>query len=346
MKKILYIAFIGLLGLLSACEKDGDQVFMLETPVAPSIVTMPNLTLERNNGTNVLEFVCTPVKPGFAASANYFLEAAVSETNFAKTIAIQSNTTGTSFKIAVSELNQILLKELPADQASNVDFRVRSVLVVDAGTTAPGTGAKPFEYTSDVQTASVTVYGLPRLDLIDSGMTQKIESALGNGEYTGFVKFDVTKPFTLLDPDTQTSYGGAGGTLAANGSGIVPEADGWHILTANISALTYKTEAYMIGLVGSATPNGWDAPDSKMDYHAASGTWRITIDLVVGHMKFRRNDSWAWNMGFVEGETPGMSGNLQQGGVGNDIPINEAGNYTVIFTILSDTSGTYEIIKN
>ena len=83
-----------------------------------------------------------------------------------------------------------------------------------------------------------------------------------------------------------------------------------------------------------------------MDYNADKGYWYITIDLVVGHIKFRRNDSWSWNMGFVEGETPGMSGNLQQGGVGNDIPITEAGNYTVIFTILSDDAGTYEIIKN
>ena len=51
-------------------------------------------------------------------------------------------------------------------------------------------------------------------------------------------------------------------------------------------------------------------------------------------------------MGFTEGTEGALTGTTQQGGVGNDIPITEAGNYTVIFTILSDDAGTYEFIKN
>jgi len=336
MKKLIYITFIGLLGLFASCEKDGDQIFILENPIDPTIVTMPNLTLERNNGTEILEFVTTPVDPGFVASAKYFLEACETGNGFSDVIPIESNISGESFEISVSDLNGILLKKFPADETSQVDFRVRSELVVDAGTGAPGASDDSFTYTSLVETADVTLYGLPRLDLIDSGMDQKIESALGNGEYAGYVKLDVTMPFTLLDPDANTSYGGSGGTLVIDGSGITADESGWYDMTASTNDLTYALDPYMIGLVGSATPNGWDAPDSKMDYNAQAGNWYITLDLVVGHIKFRKNDSWSWNMGFVEGEEPSMSGDLQQGGVGNDIPINEAGNYTVIFTILSD----------
>jgi hypothetical protein len=41
-----------------------------------------------------------------------------------------------------------------------------------------------------------------------------------------------------------------------------------------------------------------------------------------------------------------VEGELQQGGVGNDIPITSAGNYSITFTILSDEKGTYTIVKN
>ena len=346
MKKLIYITFIGLLGLLYSCEKDGDQIFLLENPEAPQLVSMPDLTLERNNGTEVLEFPITPVNPGFVASAQYFLEACESGDNFSKVISILNQNIPETFEITVADLNSLLLKNFPADEVSSIDFRVRARLVVDAGTGAPGAGDDSFEYISEIETAAVTLYGLPRLDLLNSGMDQKIESSLGNGVYEGMVKLDVTMPFNLFDPDASVSYGGSGGALTVDGNGIVVDETGWYILNANTNAMTYETTPHFIGLVGSATPNGWDAPDTKMDYNAEGDFWYVTADLVVGHIKFRRNDGWAWNMGFVEGETPGMSGNLQQGGVGNDIPINEAGNYTVKFVILSDEAGTYEIIKN
>ena len=48
-------------------------------------------------------------------------------------------------------------------------------------------------------------------------------------------------------------------------------------------------------------------------------------------------------MGLADG---GAEGELQQGGVGNDIPIAEAGNYTIVFTILSNDAGTFTIVKN
>ena len=53
----------------------------------------------------------------------------------------------------------------------------------------------------------MTLYGLPRLDLVGSGITQKVESALGDGKYLGYVNLDATMPFTLYDPDGDISYG-------------------------------------------------------------------------------------------------------------------------------------------
>jgi hypothetical protein len=344
MKNTILILLIGLTGLFISCEKDGEQVFMLDNPIAPEIVTMPDLTLKRTSGTQILEFVGTPVDPGFQASANYTLEASAAGTNFANPITIISAIQDTSLKISTSDLNGILLKSFPADEVSSIDFRLRSILVVDAGTTAPGTGNNPFQYTSAIKNAKVTLYGLPKLDLINSGIDQKIESSLGDGKYFGYVKLDITKPFTLKDPDANIVYGANGAALAVNGNPIVPADNGWFSLEANTKALTYKMDPYMIGLVGSSTRNGWDAPDQKMDYNAKTGKWAITTDLIVGFIKFRRNDGWGWELG---PDKSGSLNNLIKGGVGNDIPVNTAGNYTITLTINADgVTGSCTIVKN
>lgn len=347
MKKnlLIYLTFIGLAVLLAGCEKDGEMITMVSSPVAPTLTTVPDLTLQRTSGNDVLEFVGTAVDPGFEASATYYLEACAAGTDFADPVTIWSGTQSKSMKITVSDLNGILLKKFPADASTSIDFRLRAVLVVDAGTGAPGTGTNPFSYKSAVKNANVTLYGLPRLDLIGSGMAQKVESALGDGKFSGLVKLAVAQPFTLLNPDSNTSYGASGAALAVNGAGIIPPANGWHRLNVDVNALTYDISAYMIGLVGSATPNGWDSPDQKMDYDAATGTWSITLDLVEGEMKFRLNDAWAWNMGYRPGGTD--LGDLFHNG--DNIKVT-AGNYTITLTITQPNgpteAGSATIVKN
>jgi hypothetical protein len=347
MKKniLIYLTFIGLTALFTSCEKDGEMVKMLSNPVEPTLQTLPDLTLERVNGTQMLEFVGTPVDPGFTASATYYLDACAAGTNFADPVVVYSGKEAKSIKISVSDLNGMLLKKFPADATTSVDFRLRAVLVVDAGTGAPGTSTDPFSYASAVQNANVTLYGLPRLNLIGSGMDQKVESALGNGSYTGLVKLNTANPFTLLDPDANITYGASGAALAVDGDPIVPPANGWHRLNVDVNNLTYDISAYMIGLVGSATPNGWDTPDQKMDYDAATGIWSITVDLVDGEIKFRLNDAWAWNLGY----RPGGTDLTDLYHNGDNIAVT-AGNYTITLTIINPTgpneTGSCTIVKN
>ncbi len=337
---ILYLSIIGFIAFLSSCEKDGTTVTMLTDPISPELTSIPDLTLERANGTDMLTFVGTPLNPGFTASANYFLEACPQGNNFVDAITVYSDVQVVEMNITVSDLNGILLKSFPADQVNTADFRIRSVLIVDAGTGAPGTSTDPFEYISTTKTADVFLYGLPKLDLIDSGMDQKIESALGDGAYFGFVKLDPAMPFTLKDPDTDIEYGANGSSLAIDGAGIVAPAAGWHQMSANTVDLTYSMDSYMIGLVGSATPNGWDSPDQKMDYDTETGKWSITIDLIDGEIKFRLNDGWAWNLG-------GTPDNLVHDGTNIAVT---AGNYTITLNITDDTAGsetgTYTIVNN
>ncbi len=345
-KLIIYLTFIGLIGLLFSCEKDETKVVMSASPIVPTIVTVPDLTLQRTKGASILEFVGTAVDPGFTASANYFLEACATGTKFADPIVVASGVKATSLTVSVSDLNGMLIKKFPTDQTTSIDFRLRAELVVDAGTGAPGTGANTFEYSSDTKTVKVTTYGLPRLNLVDSGVTQKIESTLGDGKYTGYVKLDKTKPFTLNDPDANVTYGANGTALAVTSTGIIPTNNGWFKLSADTKALTYSMDPYMIGLIGSATPNGWNSPDSKMDYDSQSGLWYITLDLVVGEVKFRCNDTWgSINLGLGDATHTGYSlTNLWNDGGSQNIPITVAGNYTIKVSIGNTYSCT--ITKN
>ncbi|HEX3010046.1 MAG TPA: SusE domain-containing protein [Bacteroidales bacterium] len=340
-KSIIYLMFLGLAGLFSSCEKDETRVVMLSSPVAPAITTMPNLTFTRDDATKTLEFKGTLVNPGFNASANYFLEACKTGNNFEDAVVLATSVQDTSIKISVSDLNAGLLKKFPADKSSSVDFRIRSVLVVDAGTGAVGTSTRPLAYSSEVKTVTVAVYGLPRLDLyVDGVVIGKVESALGDGNYVGFVKLDKTKPYTLKDPDANVAYGKGSSGLAVDGSGITPDDNGWYRLTVDTKGLTYKTEAYMIGLVGSATVNDWNTPDTKMDYDYATATWKVTTTLKDGEIKFRKNDGWSWNLG-------GTADKLEHNG--SNIAVT-AGNYTITLTITNETAGsetgTFKMVKN
>ena len=85
------------------------------------------------------------------------------------------------------------------------------------------------------------------------------------------------------------------------------------------------------GLVGSATPNGWNGPDVEM-FQTGPQEFSIYTELVSGELKFRFNEDWGNNFG-----DNGNDGTLESGGA--NIPIS-AGTY---FIVMDLGSGTYTI---
>ena len=64
------------------------------------------------------------------------------------------------------------------------------------------------------------------------------------------------------------------------------------VLFANVHA-----QVTTVGLIGTATPNGWDS-DTTMNQHPDSAhLWTLTIELTDGLAKFRANDAWTINWG-------------------------------------------------
>ena len=289
-KIVLYLTFIGLFGLLFSCEKDETKAVLLASPIAPTIASMPDLTLKRASGTTVLEFVGTPVEPGFQASVTYYLEACAKGNNFKDALLIMSDVQDLSFKITVGDLDGKLLTKFPADQVSSVDFRIRSVLSLSSGTGS-------YVYNSAIKTADVKTYGPPALALTVAGKMQTIVSSADNKVYTGWIYTDGT-PFQFTNNDDGKKYGGvlvAGEvscTLTENGPAIALEA-GAYDFTADINTGKMKLTIadVTIGIIGDAV-GGWDN-DTKMIYNFTDHTWNITKTVTAGGIKFRTHNSWA-----------------------------------------------------
>lgn len=289
-KIVLYLTFIGLFGLLFSCEKDETKAVLLASPIAPTIASMPDLTLKRASGTNVLEFVGTPVEPGFPASVTYYLEACAKGNNFKDALLIMSDVQDLSFKITVGDLDGKLLTKFPADLVSSVDFRIRSVLSLSSGTGS-------YVYNSATKTADVKTYGPPALALTVAGRMQTIVSSADNKVYTGWIYTDGT-PFQFTNNDDGKKYGGvlvAGEVscaLTENGPAIALEAGAYNF-TADINTGKMKLTLadVTIGIIGDAV-GGWDN-DTKMVYNFTDHTWNITKTVTAGGIKFRTHNSWA-----------------------------------------------------
>ncbi len=92
--------------------------------------------------------------------------------------------------------------------------------------------------------------------------------------------------------------------------------------------------AQSIGIIGSATPDGWDS-DTDMTQDAVDpNIWTINIDLTTGEAKFRQDDDWAVNWGASDFPT----GIGEQDG--SNIPV-PGGNYDVTF---NSSTGEYSFV--
>ncbi len=164
----------------------------------------------------------------------------------------------------------------------------------------------------------------------------------GNTETAMFQDGNIwTLSTTLSDGGLQFSINGGqflwGSTdfptgVATEGGGTIPVTAGNWQIELNTATGEYSFNIIEIfatvGIIGDATPGGWDA-DTDMERDAAdSSLWSLRIVLTDGEAKFRANDDWAVNWG--SGDFP--SGIAVRDGA--NIPIT-AGEYIVTFNSIT-----------
>ena len=170
-------------------------------------------------------------------------------------------------------------------------------------------------------------------------------SAKGNSDFEGYVYLD--GDFKLLEADDNlvfdfsknTAYGisADAGKLDTKG-GNLSAAAGYYLIKADTQKLTYSTTKTDWGVIGDATPQGWNA-STPMTFDKATNLWTVTVVLdASGKFKFRANDAWTLNYG-----DDGVNGVLEEGGA--DIPVATSGTYKVTLDLSHSRAYTYTLEK-
>ena len=93
-----------------------------------------------------------------------------------------------------------------------------------------------------------------------------------------------------------TNYGGAFFGQESDNIMMTEEA-GFYQVDVDLSAKTYTLTPFTIGIIGNATPKGWDG-DTNMTYNPEERCWELKdVTLKDGEMKFRHTNDWNLSWG-------------------------------------------------
>ena len=342
--------------LLFSCESEVEKPVL--TKAVPPKLLNPDGTREyvltKENATSPFEtFIWDAADYGLPIVTNYTVQLDNSDGDFSGAVALKESTTELFQNSTVEVFNQRLLDlGLTPGDTSSVKVRVMaansnsaidtlysdpitlSVVSYDASKVYP-----KLHVPGNYQAAS----GYGAGDWDPSNEKSVIWSVNSNGKFEGYIYFGVDNAEWKLTekPDWSVNWGdnGEDGTLDQDGANIKLATAGYYRIKADMTSdpKTYTVLKTDWGVIGDATPGGWDT-DTNMTFDKENLYLSVTLDLTAGEIKFRANDSWDLNYGKAE-----KDGIIAEGGA--NIPIAEAGNYTIILD-LSQAVYTYSIIKN
>ncbi|MCB0426659.1 MAG: RagB/SusD family nutrient uptake outer membrane protein [Mangrovimonas sp.] len=250
------------------------------------------------------------------------------------------------FSFVESELLEIqdLLKDSQTNEYGRVDkvaaWALLSRLYLNAQTwIGEDKNAACVEYSSKVMNSSYSIF---MTDLNGNGTSYDELFLADNNSNGAQNEFIFTLNFDGLQSQT---YGGSTFLIHAAVGGTMNPVDfgvngGW----AGYRTTKNLVEKFAVniddlnsalgpinnwGLVGSATPNGWDGPDLEM-HQTGTNMFAVYADLVAGELKFRFNEDWGNNYG-----DNGADGTLDAGGA--NIVISSSGTYYVVFNLANST---------
>jgi hypothetical protein len=347
MKYLLYSLLAGLVitAVWSCADDELDPVI---APGAKPAITAPTagstlVLVEAEAANPVPDFTWTAPEWGFQAATTYTLQLDLAGGDFSEPATIGIVNGLALSGLTQGELNNILLaKGFEGGNQYNVLLRVVAEVSDDVDPLISETVAMTVTpYLSTVVYPQLQVPGSYQ-GWDPSNNSTVIFSVKSDNKYEGYLYFnaDNTEFKYTNGPSWDVNYGddGEDGTLDANGANIKAPLAGVYKLNVDLVGLTHANLRTDWGLIGSATPNGWDA-DQNMTFDPATGKFSITLDLVAGEIKFRANDDWALNYG-DDGANKSLEAN------GANIAIAEAGNYTVELILVGVSRYTYTVTKN
>ena len=363
--KILGLAIIALLGF-NACEDD-DNFTITNSETTSAAINLPQdnssivLDIENPDATAVT-VVWAEATYSIPTAVTYTLELASADTNFENAVEA-GTTTDNFFSWSNEQLNGVavdILAFIPFT-ATDAQLRIRSTI----GDSAEASYSDPITFAITPYTTSLPRLAVPGSHQGWNPSEDEVEfvpyiasSGFGETDYEGFVWLD--DQFKLVGPNDSGAFvwgnddwGDASGVdgsytevLTLDGEGNIGVGTlggpGYYWVQANTDPeeLTYSVQRTSWGIIGSATPSGWDA-DTDMTYDADNMVWTITVDLVGGNeYKFRANDAWDINLG------PDSDGDgfLNFGGTTN-FTVENSGTYLITLDLSSPREYTQSIVQ-
>ncbi|CAN5311584.1 hypothetical protein BH09BAC2_BH09BAC2_05710 [soil metagenome] len=359
MKNIFkyFLILTALLITFASCKKAGDQILFEggTPPVLTSNLTgaTPIIPLSKANKDQVaVKLFWTNPDYKFTTGVSsqdvtYLLEIDTAGANFARATKKQiSLAKDLSYSFTQGDLNDYLIgMKLDTTKQHTIEMRVSASLSNSATKLASNIltfKVKPYS----VKIIYPAIYVPGDYQGWAPDVAPSLMSLGFDEKYEGFVYINpgsLEFKFTSAPDWGHTNYGDAGsGKLSTSGGAgnlKVPSA-GYYWLKGDTKNLTWSATKTDWGLLGSAVPTtGWDS-DRDMTYDPATKTWKITLDLVAGEIKFRANDAWDINFGDKK-----PADNILDMGSDN-IVIGSSGNYTITLNLSKADNYTYIIKKN
>ncbi len=297
--------------IFAACQK--EEIKAILNPAAKPVVNLSAQALQlskENADAPALTVSWAEPDFGFNAGAQYRILIAKAGANFADA---QVFTTGTELsKSWTNKQLNILLQGMgfKGDEEASLEVAVESILSNDVKQRSDVMALKAVGYVDKLDLSST--WGVVGSAAVNgwNGPDMPFYKTAASGVYVAYVTLLDGEMKIRQNNDWAVNYGdnGADGTLERDGANIAVKA-GTYAITFDENALKYTVEALSWGLVGSATPNGWDGPDVNFFYDAATDQWRALVTLVDGEVKIRKNNDWGLNYG-----DDGADGTLEANG--------------------------------
>lgn len=323
INKILYL--LAFTTVFVGCSDDDVVVINEDFTTTVNLNNNDIVLEEANEGAEVLTVSWTKPNFGYEAAAEYNILFALSGVEDSP---IESVSAGSDLEkvFKTEDLNKVLLN-LGAEPgtATNLDVMVDIILSKQYSKTTASTGLTATAYSGVLDlTTPWGVVGSATPGGWGVGPDTPFYKTSETGVYVAYIDMIVGEWKIRRDSDWAVNYGSDNndGTLQPDGKNIPVDEAGSYKITFDEENLTYTIEKYSWGLVGSATPGGWDGPDVPLMYDSCSDTWRAVVKLNEGLWKIRQNGEWNVNYG-----SDAADGTLQPGG--GDIPVT-LGYYEVI----------------
>lgn len=345
--KYLTFVFFALLLFSSCDDKTADPVLSLgASPVLTSPTAGTEFVLNEAQQDDVLtNFDWSAADFGYQAAITYSLEIDVVGNNFAEAVQLASTIDLNTNDLTVGKINNILLaKGLPFGFANPLEIRVCAKVSDEVSLLCSEPVAITVNpYAADIVYPKLTVPGdYQGWEPADENFA--VYSRKSDDIYEGYIYFPtdmaVYKFAQGLSWDINWGDNEPDGVLDSGGidNNIqIMDGAGVYQLKANLNDLTHSNLKTDWGVLGDATPTGWNS-DTDLSWDDTKGALTITMDLSVGVFRFRANDTSDVNFG-----DDFTNGTLEADG--EDIPVTEAGNYTIdLFLNVADYA--YTITKN